>query len=274
VIEQQEGYILMMQQQQTSHWKIITYRIAKWAWLITVWIWTSIIIAFLVQFIPNLLTTPDPAKTLPNTWAGIAVNWLRTPSSAPIEFLRVTALIVAFLLVAIPPLALFLKQMLQNVQREGFDKLIDVLQQDTISPQLDVLRQQLAQQVQRQDASIEALRQISGLLQQTPTASYLQGIHLLSQQHHALQREFSHTLQDIQTRTSEQVQRLSGLYEQDQRTRETISVGLEKISHLLERMQEQILSLPGYRESRSLSDPETITEKVPVVTPPIQTDHL
>lgn len=259
----------MMQQQQTSHWRIITYRIAKWAWLITVWIWTSIIIAFLAQFVPNLLTIQEPAKTLPTTWAGIAVNWLHTSSNGPTEILRWMALGIAFLLVVIPPLAFLLKQMLQNVQREGFDKLIDILQQDTISPQLEFLQQQLQQQLQVQDTCVKVLGQIYGLLQQIPTSSDLRELHTsYQQQQQSLQKVISSLVQDLQNMQTHIVEHMQQLYEQEQQTQKTISGGLGKIPPLLEEIRDnvQTLSLP--------SDRQTMTEPALAAISTTKTDHL
>jgi hypothetical protein len=165
-----------------------------------------------------------------------------------------------------------LKQTLQGVQREGFDKLIDILQKDLISPQLVLLRQQLQQQLQKQDASIEVLERVYCLLQQNPTSSDLQGLHTLSQQQQALQKEFSQALQDIQTRTSEQV-RLRDLYKQDQQRQEMISLDLQNISAFLKEMRDGPsvpLSLPDHRESGYLSDRQEVAETIPAVVPETQ----
>lgn len=118
------------------------YTIAKWAWPVTTWIWTTIIIAFLVQFVPNLFTLPDATISMKTTWAAVVIGWLVTHNNILIqEMLRVIAIGLAFLLVAIPPLAFGLKQALRNVEQDrqhnGIDKLLDVLQQDTISAQLE-----------------------------------------------------------------------------------------------------------------------------------------
>jgi len=268
----------MMQQQQTSHWRIITYRIAKWAWLITVWIWTTIIIAFLAQYVPILLTTKT--NDLQGTWTVATIHWLSTPINAPLEILRVIALGGTFLLVAIPPLAFLFKQMLQDVQREGFDRLIDILQQDTILPQLEVMQQQLQQQLEVQENCVRVLKQVHRLFQQTPTSSDLQGLRTLSQQQQqALQKDFSYMLHDLrylQTQISEQMQRLADLSEQDQHAQKTISDGLAKIPPLLEEMQGNVkaLSLSSDREHRSLSDRQTRTEPALAVVSPAQIDHL
>jgi hypothetical protein len=76
LIRRQQGWcILIVQQRQTSHsWKIATYHIANMAGAITIWIWSSIIIAVLVQFVSNLLTTKDNGGTLtkPRTNAAIS----------------------------------------------------------------------------------------------------------------------------------------------------------------------------------------------------------
>lgn len=250
----------MAQQQQThSPRRIVTYHTAKWAWIITAWIWITIIIAFLVQFVPNLLTLPDAATSMKSTWTAVAMDWLVTPNPIPVEdSLRVMALIVALLLVVIPPLAFGLKQALRDVEqdrlREDFDKLIDVLQQDSIWLQTEILQEQLQRQIQKQEACVKALMRIYTLLQQNPTSSGLQ----------AAQKEFSHILQDIQERTTEQVQRLSTVYEQDKQAQNKSSASLENISLLLEQMRDSLrtLSSLSHQEDESLPNQETITEPV------------
>ena len=291
-----------MQPQQISHpWRVRIYHLANWSWIVSAWIWTTIIIAFLVQFIPNLLTT---ANVLQGTWISKAIIWLELPNSplSPEAILRLMAIGLVFLLIAIPPLAFGIKQLLRDVEpKEGIDKLIDVLQQDTISPQLEFLQQQLEQQLQKLEACVQALEGLSNLLQQTPTASNLLMLYTLSQQQHALQKKqlqkvevgihslesissllqqmptssdldglekgISQILQDVQERTIEQVQRSSNLYKQNSLK---VSEDLAKISPLLQQIQKSLetLARPIRGKNGSSSDKDAMIEPSTMDLPP------
>lgn len=271
---------MIEQQQPRPSRKIIIYRIAKWALTITAWIWTTIIIAFLAQYVPILLTTPITAKNnndLAHTWTATTfIPLLQTPKGPVQEVLKLIILIITVLLIIIPPLAFVLKQTLQSVQLEGFDKLIKVLQEDTISPKLDDLEKHLKQQMQKQDACIETLGHIHDVLQKTPTASDLQELYTLSQQQQQpLQKEFSHTLQDLQNRVSEQPGWLGDFYQQEQNTQETISRGLQNVASLLEQIRDgsKTNSLQDYPEHTPFPNQQKATDEVPAIIPSAQTNH-
>ncbi|MBV9690037.1 MAG: hypothetical protein JO202_10025 [Ktedonobacteraceae bacterium] len=218
-------------------WKI--YSVAKQVSEVTIWIWTAVIVALLVQIIPAYLF----ANIKDNTAWGFTTSWLQnTHLVFPWNVLRTLVEAAALLLIVVTFLAWVIKYSLQNANPDAFDKLgqlVRVLQQD--SSQLESLQQQFQQQLQKQDACIEALERISNLLQQAPTSSSLLGLQVLSQQQYALQKEFSRLLQNIETRTSEQAQWLGDLYQQDQQTQEKISDSLGKISVLLEQMRDSLM---------------------------------
>jgi hypothetical protein len=273
------GHSLMIQQQQTStSGKIITYRIAKWVWLITTWIWTTIIIAFLVQFIPNLLTAENPGKTLGTIWTAQAIRWLGTSSGNPTqEALRLLALFFAFLLVILPPLAFFLKQMLQNVQREGFDKLIDILDQDTISPQLENLSRQLWQQhLEQSDVLTNGLAHINPSL----IISHLSRLSTLLQQQSDLQKRSFQILQTMQTTLqqstiSTQSQRLDDLHGQEQKIQQVISNDLPQITSSLQQIRDQLstIILLNQRTDSTQSSLATTDPNMIALDPPSQSNR-
>ncbi len=285
----------MAQQQQTSQRKIAIYRIAKWTCFVAAWIWTTIIIAMLLQVIGSLLTSSDTKDKLDTFWITIVIKWfLNAQTTLVQEILKWTILVVgAILLIIIPLAALFLKQFLHDaqppegiekltdVQQESINKLIQVLQDDPIFTQLEaLLEKQFQQLAQKQQNCIEILERLSFLLQRTPTFSDLQGLYTSSQQqHNVVQKDFSdtlHNLCNIQTITSKQVQRLGDLYEQDRQTQKTIADTLGKILPLCKQMQDdlKIHSLPAPRESESHLDEQRMTEPIPAVVPLPQTDTL
>ncbi len=237
----------MAQQQKIPAWKIITYRIAKWSLAITVWIWTAVIITFLVQFIPNLLLVTNPATTLPTTWAGQAVQWLQAPSNVFYEeAAKLIARGVAILLVVIPPLAYLLKRALRNVELEGFNKLIDILDQDTISPKLEDLSQQLWYQHREQlNTLTNGLLHVDSSIKQSLN-SHLSHLSTLLQQQLDLQQQSAQTLQAMQatlkqSTISTQLQRLENdLREREQRIQQGIANDLRLISSSLKQIQDQL----------------------------------
>jgi hypothetical protein len=167
-----------------------------------------------------------------------------------------------------------LQDVQQEIQQGDLDKLIDVLQKDTVSPQLELLQERLDQQIQMQVVCNEVLQRISGLLQEVPTSSTLKAWYTSSQQQqYAWQKELSHRLQDIQVKNSEQVLRLGNLYRQDQYTQERILVSLRNVTFLLEQMLVRP-PLPNYRENGSLFKREPITAPVSASRSALSTDQL
>lgn len=169
------------------------HTVARWTWRITSWIWTAILIEFLIQLIPNLLTIVDPVQSLRSTWVAIAVRWLLTSNSQPgWEIVRWTAIVGVLLLILLPIITSATRRIWQ--EKAGLEKLIEVIQQDTLSPQLkesldtliEITRRvtlspqlkELQQHVQQLLASMDAcaklLVSIYTLLQQAPPFSQTQ----------------------------------------------------------------------------------------------------
>jgi hypothetical protein len=144
--------------------------VARWTWRVTTWIWTGILIEFLIQLIPNLLTIVDPVQSLRSTWVAIAVRWLLTSNSQlGWEIVRWAAIGGVFLLILLPLITSATRRLWQ--EKEGLDKLLAIIQQDTLSPQLKELQQQFKQQLSMMETCATALISIYTLLQHVPTSS-------------------------------------------------------------------------------------------------------
>lgn len=213
-IRRQQGRCIpMTQQQKSKSWKNFVYQIAKWTWIITAWIWSTITATFLVQLVPIIITLQNPEKALQGTWVLLAFNWLTTTTFKSFDLLEMTKAIIrggSVLLGIVPIVAFIVKQRLQHVEKEGLDKIVEFLEKDIISPQLDALQDLLKQQnkhseqqnklIERQNqlfdqlidqqhraqmSTIGMLGHISGQLQLAPGISTPQAQYTASQQQHA-----------------------------------------------------------------------------------------
>src|SRR5436853_4977337 len=137
------------QQQGRSGGTTTIYTIAKQTLAITTWVWTALVIAFLIQIMPSWLLTEYPG----NNWTTM-INWLLNNHLAfPWNFLSLLVIIVSLFFIIVTFLAWVIKNRMQEANPEGFDKLIQILEKDTIVPQLELLRQQFEQQLQKQENS-------------------------------------------------------------------------------------------------------------------------
>jgi uncharacterized protein YoxC len=279
----------MTKQKQTkSQGKLIVYRIAKWTWLITAWIWAAIIITFLAQYVPAVLTV-NKGDLIQKTLTGMIIQGLRTPTKASslfhifsyaLDIPKLLVLSIIVLLIVLPVVAFGFKQTLQNVEREGLDKLVDVLEKDTgtILEKLDELQKDLKQQIQKQNDSVEKWEQIHVVLQKTSSeASGIQGLYIQSQrQHEAMLKEFSQVLQGIQSRAMEQAGWLGDLYQLDKDRQGEIVSSLAKVTHLLEQVRDSLhhLSVPDQHKNGAVAEQQRITEQVPVAISLVSTDLL
>jgi hypothetical protein len=271
------------QKQASSRAKLIIYRIAKWTWIIIAWLWAAVIVAFIVQYIPAVLTNNVTDLTTSKTLTGRLILWLEPTKGSP-HALGIPQILVLSLLmltlVVLPIVAFGLKQTLQNVQREGLDKLVDVLEKDAgiILEKLDELQEGLKQQIHKQNDSVEKWDQIHTVLQKTSSeASGIQGLYIQSQrQHEAMLKEFSQVLQSVQSRASEQAEWLGDLYQLDQRSQGEIVSGLAQVTHLLEQVRDSLhhLSVPDQYKDGAVTEQQRITEQVPVAISLVSTDLL
>jgi hypothetical protein len=258
--------------QRRLSWKNTIYDVAKLALAITTWIWASIIVVLLVQIIPAYLFAEKQ-----DNWNGM-VNWFRDAHlTAPWSFLRLLVEIIAVFLVVVTLLAWVFKRSLQSANPVGLEKLIAVLEVDTLSPHLESLKEKLDQQIKKQDVCIEVLERLSLLLQQTPTSSDIQGLHTLSQQQlQYLQKDLFEILNDIKDRNAEQVQLIGDLSQKDQHAQQTASLDLRKISILLGQMEGSLKTSPlsSHQENGSLpDDQQPVTGPVIAVATPTQTQE-
>src|SRR5262249_10266455 len=139
--------------------------------------------------------------------------------------------------------------------KEGIDKLIEFLERDAVSSSdLEVLKKQLEQLLEKQDAGIEVLERIDDSLQQTPTVSNLLTLYTLQKKQ--LEKQEAHvqvlkrilgllrpTSSDLQELRKEVVHASQAIHEQQKE----ISKDLVK---LLEQLK--FLALPSDQESQPL----------------------
>jgi hypothetical protein len=257
------------------------YAIANATWTITNWIWTTIIIGFTLQFVPSyLLYSEDHNNKTPWTyivaWFTHNVKYYPWIDTLPWKVLWVLSISAIPLLASITILAWVLKRSLRE-ESEGLDKLIEILEHDTITPQLEVLQRQFQQLLQAQAASVKVLSRIDYQLQQMPTTTYLKDLQALAyRQEPTWKKTIDQALQDIHTRTIEQAGWLGDLYQQSQHTEETISANLHAIASILEQLRGkvEVAPLPQHTVSEAKSDQIAMAESFGGVTTPLPLDQL
>jgi hypothetical protein len=237
------------------------YAIASTTWTITSWIWTAIIIVFVLQLIPSyLFYTSHPNDGSP--WTSV-VGWFNNSSMPfPSNALRILAIIAIPLLASITFLAWMLKHNLRE-EPEGLDKLIKILEYDTITPQTEKLQEQLRQLLKEQVSSVNVLSWIGNRLQQMPTATNLKDLQTEAYRQEPLwKKTIDQALQDIHTRTIEQAGWLDDLFQQSQQTEKTISADLHAIVCVLEQLRDkvEVASLPKPSVSEAKFDQFAKTE--------------
>lgn len=250
------------------------YTIASTTWTITSWIWTSIIIVFVLQFIPSYLVyTSDPKKPTLLTYI---IEWFNdSHMSFPWNTLRILAIIAIPLLASITFLAWMLKRNLRE-EPEGLDKLIKILEYDTTTPQLENLQEQLRQLLQAQVSSVNVLSWIGNRLQQMPTPTNLKDLQTLAYRQEPIwKKTIDQALQDIHTRTIEQAGWLDDLYQQSLHTEETISADLHTIASILEQLRDKVKVIPLLQQamSEATSDQFAIAEPSKVVATSLPLDQ-
>jgi hypothetical protein len=103
------------------------YKIADRTWTIAAWLWSAVIIVFLVSFAAGLAT----AEPLKDNNFNIALHWLSNPQPGmflliPVDFFRITALIALILFIAITLLSVILRQLLKPPSsKNALEKLLE-----------------------------------------------------------------------------------------------------------------------------------------------------
>ena len=100
------------------------YKIADRTWNIAAWIWSAVIIVFLVSFAAGLAVAESADKTIFNQ----VIHWLSTPQLGAVEFYRKTALLALILFIAITLFSVILRQILKPTATKN--KLEELLEQE------------------------------------------------------------------------------------------------------------------------------------------------
>ncbi len=100
------------------------YKIADRTWTVAAWLWSAVIIVFLVSFAAGLAVAESAEKTIFNQ----VVHWLSMPQQGAAEFYRKTALIAIILFIAITLLSVILRQLLKPPSSKN--KLEELLEQE------------------------------------------------------------------------------------------------------------------------------------------------
>jgi hypothetical protein len=107
------------------------YKIADRIWSVAAWIWSAIIIVFLVSFAAGLAIAEPTDQAIFNR----VLRWLSNPQSGkflliPVDFFRITILTLLILFIAITLLSVFLRQILKPPTSKN--KIDELLEQEAI----------------------------------------------------------------------------------------------------------------------------------------------
>ncbi len=191
-------------------WKSNLYKRANLIWKVSTWIWTTLIIAFLLEFVPPLFTKRDPLGALQGTWTAQAINWLTQTNPHPeLETLRWVALVSAIVLVITPLATSLLKYTFPSAAPKApIERLAEVLQYDQFSP---ALQQRIEELIAVQETEVRVLRQIRDQLQKDmPTSGDLWQMYNLAQS----EQKVHQTQIDIQKASADEVIRIAELLRQ------------------------------------------------------------
>jgi hypothetical protein len=103
------------------------YKNADHTWTVAAWIWSAVIIVFLVSFAAGLVTTEPTDQTIFNR----VLRWLSNQQSGsfwllPVEIYRKTALTVLIIFIAITLLTVILRQLLNPpASKNVLDELLE-----------------------------------------------------------------------------------------------------------------------------------------------------
>ena len=109
----------------------ILYKIADRTWTVAGWIWSAVIIVFLVSFAAALAV----ADGIKNFIFTSVLRWLSQPQQGylfriPAEFYRVTTLVVLMLFVAITLLSVLLKQLLKEASTTELQEILELMKKE------------------------------------------------------------------------------------------------------------------------------------------------
>jgi hypothetical protein len=105
------------------------YKVADRTWTVAAWLWSAVIIVFLVSFASGLALAEPTDQAIFNR----ALRWLSNPQSGkflliPVDFFRITALTLLILFIAITLLSVILRQILKPPPAKN--KIEELLEQE------------------------------------------------------------------------------------------------------------------------------------------------
>lgn len=134
------------------------YKIADSTWTVAAWLWTAVIIVFLVSFAAGLAVAPDPK----NNFSNIVLHWLSTPQSGSLqEFLRITALLALILFVAVTLLSILFRQLFKDPPTTEMQELLTLVKKDMEESR----KQEAAQRVKHEEGFSQYLHSMKNMNQ-------------------------------------------------------------------------------------------------------------
>ena len=131
------------------------YKIADRTWNVAAWIWSAVIIVFLVSFASGLAVAESADKTIFNQ----VIHWLSTPQLGAVEFYRKTALLALILFIAITLFSVILRQILKPTATKN--KLEELLEQEAKETE----EREAIQKANEKEGFIHYLRSVKELSQ-------------------------------------------------------------------------------------------------------------
>ncbi len=160
------------------------YKLASSTWTVAAWVWSAVIIVFLVSFAAAVAATSDPR----NNFETFILRWLSSSQSDPTqEFLRLAILMALILFVSLSLVSFILKSSLRPSTAVELQEILDLLRQDRAATELHEIlsvlkRDQTAAQLHemlnlmKQDQSAALLYELLGVLKGDRTAAHVQEI--------------------------------------------------------------------------------------------------
>ena len=133
------------------------YKIANSTWTLAGWLWSTVIIVFLVSFAANVAS----AEAQKDYYINTLIRWLSTPSSSYQEFYRIAVLLIVILFVAITLLSMFLRQLLKPSSPSELQELLVLTKKDMEATQ----EREAAQKVKDEEGFKQYLRSMKEMNQ-------------------------------------------------------------------------------------------------------------
>lgn len=241
-----------LKQERKSARQLRAYKRACSTLTIITYIWGSIVLAFFIQLIPSYLLSTGLE---PSIWQSL-LDWFRHSQGFPWDISKWLLILSLLILISITLLAFLARQRYKNTHPEGIDRLIAVLEQDQISPQLKKLQGELS-------VVITQLQHIHYLLQNSQTTAIMQELHTLSKKQIVY-------LESIQIGAHEQVV----VQKQSQASQAIISSNLQMLSPLLKQIRDTLQftarsSQPGREQAASATVASPPAQCNPTHTDPL-----